>query len=105
MSAAIIGVVLLLLAALGVGIYFMVSAKKCKDYETQDECKEPCQWDTYGYKCVGEDDDLTPAPPTSPASRTSPTSAHEPPRAPRAPRPRRCHLVQFLSRCRQKLLN
>jgi len=61
-------VVLLLLVGLGVGIYFLVSAKKCKDYETQDECKEPCQWDTYGNKCIGEDDNLTPAPPAQPVS-------------------------------------
>jgi hypothetical protein len=64
MSAAIIGVVfLIVLVGLGVGLYFFLNGKKCKDYETQDECKEPCQWDTYGYKCVDEDDDLTPAPP------------------------------------------
>src|SRR5210317_257020 len=68
MSAMIMIVVLLLLVGLGVGIYFLVSAKKCKDYETQDECKEPCQWDTYGNKCIGEDDNLTPAPPAQPVS-------------------------------------
>ena len=67
----IIIVVLLILAGLGVGIYFLVNAKKCKDHETQDECKEPCQWDTYGNKCVDEDDDLTPAPPSNPPSDPS----------------------------------
>jgi hypothetical protein len=77
MSAGIIIVVLLLLAGLGVGIYFLVNAKKCKDYETQGECKDPCKWDTYGNKCIGEDDDLTPAPPKSPTPTPSPTPTQE----------------------------
>jgi hypothetical protein len=68
MSAMIIGVVMLVLVALGVGIYFLVSAKKCKDYDTQDKCKEPCKWDTRGNKCIEEDEDLTPAPPAQPVS-------------------------------------
>ena len=62
----IIIAVLLILAGLGVAIYFLVNAKKCKDHKTQDDCKEPCQWDTYGNKCIEEDDDLTPAPPAEP---------------------------------------
>ena len=76
MSAMIIIVVLLLLAGLGVGIYFLVTAKKCEDHETQADCKEPCQWDTYGNKCIGEDDDLTPAPPSNntPTAPTAPTA-------------------------------
>jgi hypothetical protein len=66
-AAVIIGVVLLLLAGLGVGIYFLLNAKKCKDYETQEECKEPCQWDYYGNKCIDEDEDPTPAPANDPS--------------------------------------
>jgi len=71
MSAAIIIVVLVLLAGLGVGIYFLVNAKKCKDHETQEDCKEPCQWDYYGNKCIDEDDNLTPAPANDPPSDPS----------------------------------
>src|SRR6056300_1638249 len=70
-AAVIIGVVLLLLAGLGVGIYFLLNAKKCKDYETQEECKEPCQWDYYGNKCIDEDEDPTPAPANDPPSDPS----------------------------------
>ena len=73
MSAMIIGVVLLLLVGLGVGIYFLMNAKTCEDHETQDECKKPCQWDTYGYKCIGEKDAMTPKPPSN--DTTSTTSA------------------------------
>jgi hypothetical protein len=67
MSAAIIGVVLLILIGLAVGIYFLLNAKKCEDHETQDECKEPCQWDTYGGKCIDEEATLTQAPAPAPA--------------------------------------
>ena len=66
MSPAVIGVVLLILAAIGVGVYFMFFVKKCKDHETQADCKDPCKWDTYGNKCIEEDDDMTPAPPSTP---------------------------------------
>jgi hypothetical protein len=73
MSAMMIGVVLLILVGLGVGIYFLMNAKKCKDHETQGECKEPCQWDTYGGKCIDENGILTPAP--APAPRQDPADA------------------------------
>ena len=77
MSAMIIGVVLLLLVGLGVGIYFLMNAKKCKDHGTQGECKDPCQWDTYGGKCIDEGDSLTPAPAPAPAptEQADPTSS------------------------------
>ena len=72
MSAAVIGVVLLILAAIGVGVYFMFFVKKeCKEYETQADCKKPCKWDTYGGKCIGKDGDMTPAPPPPPPSCSS----------------------------------
>lgn len=64
MSAMIIGVVLLMLVGLGVALYFVLGGKKCKDHESQDECKAPCKWDTYGYKCIDKDTDPTPAPPS-----------------------------------------
>ena len=74
MSAAVIGVVLLILAAIGVGVYFMFFVKKeCKEYETQADCKKPCKWDTYGGKCIGKDGDMTPAPPTPPSDDETPT--------------------------------
>ena len=75
MSAAIIGVVLLILIGLAVGIYFLLNAKKCEDHETQDECKEPCQWDTYGGKCIDEEATLTPAPAPAPAPPTDPSGS------------------------------
>lgn len=59
MSPAIIGIAILLLVGVGVALYFLLNAKKCKDHKTQDECKKPCQWDTNGNKCIDEDDDLT----------------------------------------------
>jgi hypothetical protein len=61
MNVGVIIAVLLILGGLGVAIYFLVNAKKCKDYDTQDDCKEPCQWDTEGNKCIEEDEDLTPS--------------------------------------------
>lgn len=66
MSAAIMGGVALLLIALGVGLYFLLSKKACKDHETQDDCKEPCKWDTYGNKCIKGDENLTAAPVITP---------------------------------------
>lgn len=69
-----IGVVLLFLVGLGVGIYFLMNAKKCEDHETQDDCKEPCQWDTYGGKCIDENGILTPAPTPTPDSDQSGSS-------------------------------
>ncbi|QIG59578.1 hypothetical protein [Dishui Lake phycodnavirus 2] len=66
MNPAVLGIVAILLIGLGVGIYFLVTAKKCKDHKTQDDCKEPCQWDTYGNKCIDEGDDLTDAPVSTP---------------------------------------
>ena len=64
MDPIIILVILLVLVGVGVGIYFLMTMKACKDHETQDDCKEPCQWDTYGAKCIDEDDVLTPRPPS-----------------------------------------
>ena len=63
---------LLLLVGLGLGLYFFVFAKKdCKKITEEDECTEPCQWDTYGDKCIGEKDTLTAAPtPTPPGCST-----------------------------------
>jgi len=67
MSVVIIGAVALLFIAIALGLYFFVFAKKdCTKITEEDECTEPCQWDTYGDKCIGEKDDLTPAPPTQP---------------------------------------
>jgi hypothetical protein len=85
MSAMIIGVVLLLLIGLSVGIYFLVNAKTCEDHETHDECKKPCQWDTYGYKCIGEKDAMTPKPPSVPAPTEPNTSARTSGSAPDGP--------------------
>lgn len=76
MSAAIIGVVLLILIGLAVGIYFLLNAKKCEDHETEEECKEPCQWDTYGGKCIDEEATLTQAP--APAPTQVPTPRQDP---------------------------
>ena len=59
MSVAVIGIILLILAGLGVALYFFLNTKACKEHETQDDCKEPCKWDTYGNKCIGEDDTPT----------------------------------------------
>jgi len=71
---AIVVIGLLLLVGLGLGLYFFVFAKKeCKKITEEDECTEPCQWDTYGDKCIGEKDDLTPAPPTQPTPPTCST--------------------------------
>ena len=83
---AMILIGLLLLVGIGLGLYFFVFAKKdCKKIEKEDECTEPCQWDTYGNKCIGEDDTLTaapsrPTPPDEPADenvveRRGPTGA------------------------------
>jgi len=72
MSAFIIVIILLLLVGAGVGIYFLVGEKKaCSEYDTQDNCKSPCKWDTYGGKCIGEKDAMTPAPPQQPAPDAS----------------------------------
>lgn len=62
MNPGIIIFAVILLVGLMVGLYFLSSSKKCADHETQDDCKEPCQWDTYGGKCIDEDEDLTPGP-------------------------------------------
>ena len=64
---AIVMIGLLLLVGLGLGLYFFVFAKKdCKKITEEDECTEPCQWDTYGDKCIGEKDTLTAAPTPTP---------------------------------------
>jgi len=62
MSVAIIGIIALVVATLGIALYFLLNTKACKKHKTQDECKEPCKWDTYGDKCIGEKDTLTAAP-------------------------------------------
>jgi len=69
---AIVMIGLLFLVGLGLGLYFFVFAKKeCKKITDEDECTEPCRWDTYGDKCIGEKDTLTAAPtPTPPACST-----------------------------------
>lgn len=58
----IVLVLLVLVGGAAAAIYFTQDKKKCKDHETQADCKEPCQWDTYGDKCIDEGDDMTPAP-------------------------------------------
>lgn len=69
MNPLMAGLVVLFLIGLGVGLYFLLNKKEaCKEFDTQDKCKAHCQWDTYGNKCIEEDDDLTPAPPAPPSN-------------------------------------
>ena len=64
---AIVMIGLLFMIAFGLGLYFFVFAKKnCTKITEEDECTEPCQWDTYGDKCIGEKDTLTAAPTPTP---------------------------------------
>ena len=73
MSFIVILVILLILAGVGVGIYFTMNggAKKCDEVTVQADCKAPCKWDTYGYKCIGEKDPMTPKPIQQDDSSTS----------------------------------
>ena len=81
-------IVLLMLLSVGLGLYFFVFAKKdCKKITEEDECTEPCQWDTYGNKCIGEDDDLTPAPTQQPIMESADESSTERKREESAPVP------------------
>jgi len=75
MSPMIIIVIILLLVGLGVGIYFMTNKKECKTYITQGTCKAPCKWDVHGYKCIGENDKMTPKPPDSPPLNNQPNGS------------------------------
>ena len=75
MSVAVIGIILLIiLAGLGVALYFFLNTKACKEHETQDDCKKPCKWDTYGNKCIEKDGTLTNAPPPPPPTCSSYTT-------------------------------
>lgn len=73
MNFIVILVILLILAGVGVGIYFTMNggAKKCDEVTVQADCKAPCKWDTYGYKCIGEKDPMTPKPIQQDDSSTS----------------------------------
>lgn len=89
MDPKVIGVIVVLIVAIGLYIYYSQEegGGACATKTLEMDCKSPCVWDKYGSRCVDKDQELTPAPPTPP---TGPAPAGESEKLPPKDRPIFC---------------